>query len=124
MIDSRVGTALAIQPGPLADSDQIDEPTFYVAGEDDGIVFPFLVRNFYNDSDHIPAVCGELRGAHHFTPVGNGGGFRGPTTAWLRHWPMDDPNARTEFFGPSCGFCSDPKWSDWRRNAKALQIPG
>ncbi|MGP4029236.1 poly(ethylene terephthalate) hydrolase family protein [Actinomadura sp. 3N407] len=123
-VDPRVDTAVGIEPGPLTDPDLIDEPALYMAGEKDSIVFPFMVKALYNDSDHIPAVYAELRGANHLTAAWGGGGFRGPATAWLRHWLMDDPNARTEFFGPSCGLCSDTRWSDWRRNAKALQIPG
>ncbi|MEU5876366.1 acetylxylan esterase [Spirillospora sp. NPDC047279] len=123
--DPRVDTAVPIQPGPLADADNEDEPTFYLAGQNDLIVWPALVKAFYNDSDHLPAVYGELRGAGHLTTVGGAGGFRAPTTAWLRFWLMGDENARGEFFGPGCGYCSNTTlWSGWQRNAKALQIPG
>ena len=44
-------------------TDHEDEPTFYLAGQHDLIVWPALVKAFYNDSDHLPAVYGELRGA-------------------------------------------------------------
>ncbi|GAA3207101.1 chlorophyllase/cutinase-like alpha/beta fold protein [Actinocorallia longicatena] len=122
-IDPRVDTVVAIQPGPLADPDQMDEPTFYLAGQYDVIVFPFLVRAFYNDSDHVPAVYGELRGATHFTTALDGGGFRGPTTAWLRAFLMNDPTAKSAFTGP-CTYCSDTTtWSDWHRNPKAQSLP-
>jgi hypothetical protein len=58
--------------------------------------------------------------------VGDGGGFRGMTTAWFRFWLMGDEQARGEFFGPAatCGICTDPAWSDVRRNTRALAIPG
>ncbi|MFJ7071356.1 alpha/beta hydrolase family protein [Streptomyces sp. NPDC098781] len=124
-IDPRVDTAVPIQPGPLADADNMDEPVFYLAGEDDLIVWPVLVKAFYNDSDHVPAVYGEVRGAGHLSSIGDGGAFRAPVTAWLRYWLMGDENARGMFFGPGCGYCVDSAlWSDWRRNARAEQIPG
>ena len=123
--DSRVDTAVPIQPGPLADPDRMDEPVFYLAGQRDLIVPPALVKAFYGGSDHVPAVYGEARGARHISSIGDGGAFRAPTTAWLRYWLMGDENARGEFFGPSCGYCADTTlWSDWQRNTKAREIPG
>ncbi|MFE5813158.1 alpha/beta hydrolase family protein [Streptomyces sp. NPDC056479] len=124
-IDPRVDTAVPIQPGPIADADNMDEPVFYLAGEDDLIVWPILVKAFYNDSDHVPAVYGEVRGAGHLSSIGDGGAFRAPVTAWLRYWLMGDERARGLFFGPGCGYCLDSAlWSDWKRNARAQQIPG
>lgn len=38
---------------------------------------------------------------------------------------MGDEQARGEFFGPDCGYCSDTDlWSDWERNARARAIAG
>jgi hypothetical protein len=37
---------------------------------------------------------------------------------------MGDEQARGRFFGPGCGLCGDPAWTDVRRNAKALQVAG
>jgi hypothetical protein len=124
-IDPRVDTAVPIQPGPLADPDTMDEPVFYLAGQQDRIVWPVLVKAFHNDSDHVPSVYGEVRGAGHLSSLADGGAFRGPVTAWFRYWLMGDESARAMFFGPDCGYCADTSlWSDWRRNAKAEQIPG
>ena len=124
-IDDRVDTAVAIQPGPLNDVDLIDEPVLYLAGQADAIVWPAIVRAMYEDADHVPAEYLELRGATHFGTAINGGDMRGPSTAWLRYWLLDDPNARTEFFGASCGYCTDTQqFSDFDRNDLARQIPG
>lgn len=123
-IDPRVDTVVAIQPGPLNDVDDIDEPVLFLAGQFDAIVWPILVKGMYNDADHVPAVYAELRGATHFGTGITGGDMRAPSTAWLRYWLLDDPNARAEFFGPNCGFCSDRQFSDFRRNGLAGQIPG
>lgn len=124
-IDPRVDTAVPIQPGPLADPDTMDEPVFYLAGQQDRIVWPALVKAFHHDSDHVPSVYGEVRGAGHLSSIADGGAFRGPVTAWFRYWLMGDESARAMFFGPNCGYCVDTSlWSDWRRNAKAEQVPG
>ncbi|MCX5395191.1 acetylxylan esterase [Streptomyces sp. NPDC006482] len=124
-IDPRVDTAVPIQPGPLADPDLMGEPVFYLAGQRDLTVWPALVKAFYRDSSHVPAVYGEVRGAGHLSSIGDGGEFRAPTTAWLRFWLMGDERARGMFFGADCTYCvDDDLWSGWSRNTKALQIPG
>jgi pimeloyl-ACP methyl ester carboxylesterase len=115
--DSRIDTIVPIQPGPLADIDSVHVPAFLMAGQDDSIVFPALVRYFYNDADHIPAIYGEIRDADHFTIVGDPGPFAAPTTAWFRFHLMGDAEARPEFHGSACGICTDTRtWSDVRRN--------
>ncbi|GAB2503629.1 alpha/beta hydrolase family protein [Nocardiopsis aegyptia] len=122
--DPRVDTILPIQPGPLADIDDVDVPAFLMAGQRDSIVFPWLVKRFYGDADHIPAIYGEVRGANHLTVVGDPGPFAAPTTAWFRLHLMGDQAAYPEFFGPDCGICTDDEtWSDVRRNALADQFP-
>ncbi|MFE0153244.1 acetylxylan esterase [Nonomuraea sp. NPDC059007] len=117
--DPRVDTILPIQPGPLADIDAVRGPAFLMAGQYDSIVWPALVKAFYNDADHIPALYGEVRGADHITVAGDPGPFAAPTTAWFRLQLMDDPEARPVFYGPDCGICTDRRtWSDVRRNPR------
>lgn len=120
--DPRIDTILPIQPGPLADIDDVHVPALLLAGQKDSIVFPFLVKAFYDDADHIPAVYGELRGADHFTVVGDPGPFAAPTTAWFKAHLMGDQAARAQFFGAGCGICTDSgTWSDVRRNGLVAQ---
>ncbi|WP_405717044.1 alpha/beta hydrolase family protein [Streptomyces sp. NBC_00046] len=120
--DPRIDTILPIQPGPLADIDDVHVPALLLAGQKDSIVFPFLVKAFYNDADHIPAIYGELRGADHLTVVGDPGPFAAPTTAWFKAHLMGDQTARAQFFGADCGICTDSgTWSDVRRNGLASQ---
>lgn len=122
--DPRIDAILPIQPGPLANINAVHVPALLLAGEKDSIVFPFLVKAFYNAADHIPALYGEVRGADHFTVVGDPGPFAAPTTAWFRAQLMGDQAARTQFFGPGCGICTDTAtWSDVRRNDLALNVP-
>ncbi|BAG18832.1 hypothetical protein SGR_2003 [Streptomyces griseus subsp. griseus NBRC 13350] len=122
--DPRVDTVLPIQPGPLADIDAVRGPALLLAGQRDSIVLPALVKAFYNAADHIPALYGEVRGADHFTVVGDPGPFAAPTTAWFRAHLMGDRAAHAQFFGPGCGICADTAtWSDVRRNSRALSVP-
>ncbi|MGW1438498.1 alpha/beta hydrolase family protein [Streptomyces griseus] len=122
--DPRVDTVLPIQPGPLADIDAVRGPALLLAGQRDSIVLPALVKAFYNAADHIPALYGEVRGADHFTVVGDPGPFVAPTTAWFRAHLMGDRAAHAQFFGPGCGICADTAtWSDVRRNSRALSVP-
>lgn len=123
-VDPRVDTVVAIQPGPLNDPGQLRKPALFLAGQFDAIVWPVLVKAMYNAVDQVPAEYAELRGATHFGTGITGGDMRGPSTAWLRYWLMDDANARAEFFGPNCGYCTDSKqFSDFRRNGLATRIP-
>ncbi|MCX5403152.1 acetylxylan esterase [Streptomyces sp. NBC_00335] len=120
--DPRIDTILPIQPGPLANINEVHVPALLLAGQKDSIVFPFLVRAFYDAADHIPAVYGELRGADHFTVVGDPGPFAAPTTAWFKAHLMGDQAARAQFFGAGCGICTDSgTWSDVRRNGLVAQ---
>jgi dienelactone hydrolase len=123
--DSRVGTTIPIEPGPQGSIGALHGPMFILAGQVDFIVPPaLLVIPRYNQATQIPAIYGELAGASHFTPVGDGGGFRGAMTAWFRFWLMGDEQARPVFFGTSCQLCTDRAWSDVRRNTLARGIPG
>ena len=58
---------------------------------------------------------GERRYVSHFEPVGDGGAYRGPSTAWFRLQLMDDQSARGTFYGALCSLCSSLLWSVDRR---------
>ncbi len=123
--DPRVTTTIPIEPGPQGRTSALKGPSFFLGGQFDTIVIPaLLVIPRYRATEQVPAIYGELGNATHFTPVGDGGGFRGAITAWFRFWLSGDERARAEFFGASCGLCRDAAWSDVRRNAKALAVPG
>lgn len=123
--DPRVDTTVPIQPGPQGTIDLLHGPMFILAGQYDTTVWPeLLVKPRYRDADHIVAIYGNLAGATHMTPTGDGGGYRGPITAWFRFHLMGDEEARDEFFGPSCVYCSSPVWTEFLRNAKAQAVPG
>ncbi len=119
--DPRVDTVVPIQPGPFGEHREVGGPIFYLAGQVDLVVAPaLLVYPRYRETGHVPAVYGELAGAGHATPTGNGGGYRGPITAWFRFHLFGDERARGLFFGPDCGYCDAAEWSRFERNAKAV----
>ncbi|MFD9887880.1 acetylxylan esterase [Amycolatopsis sp. NPDC059027] len=125
--DARISATIPIEPGPQGSIGALHSPMFILGGQADIIVSPpLLVIPRYNQATQIPAIYGELAGATHFTPVGDGGGFRGAITAWFRFWLMGDEQARPVFFGPasSCQLCNDQAWSSVRRNKKAEAVPG
>jgi hypothetical protein len=123
--DPRVSTVVPIQPGPFGEHRRLHGPVFYLAGQLDLVVSPLLlVYPRYQESGHVPAVYGELAGADHTEPTGNGGGYRGPVTAWLRFHLLADEQARPMFFGPQCTYCAAPEWSRFERNDRALAISG
>ncbi|WP_018653792.1 chlorophyllase/cutinase-like alpha/beta fold protein [Actinomadura flavalba] len=123
--DARVDAVLPIQPGPLANPGAVTKPTLYLAGQNDKVVQPGWVRGDYNASSNRPAAYGELRGADHLAPTGNGGPFRGISTAWLYFVLRGDAGARAMFGGPSCGYCTDTALlSAWQRNAKFVTFAG
>jgi pimeloyl-ACP methyl ester carboxylesterase len=121
--DPLVTTTVPIEPGPLGSVPALRGPVFFLGGQFDTIVPPaLLVVPRYQAASHVPAIYGELAGATHFTPAGDGGGFRGAITAWFRFWLMGDERARSVFFGPGCTLCADPAWSNVLRNGKALGV--
>ncbi|MQY05822.1 poly(ethylene terephthalate) hydrolase family protein [Actinomadura macrotermitis] len=122
--DPRIITSVPIQPGGRADPSRLHGPTLYLAGQYDVIVSPASVRSLYESSGQVPAIYAERAGATHFTPLGDGGDYRGITTAWFRLQLMGDERARGLFFGDHCGICSSPAWPVVTRNAKAEQVPG
>ena len=122
--DPRVGYTLPIQPAP-GDESRLHGPTFYLAGRLDTIVVPeLMVKPMFESSDHIVALYGNLLVAQHLDPGVDGGPYRGAMTAWLRFELMGDEAARGLFYGPSCGYCDDPQWYEFLRNAKAEAVPG
>lgn len=119
--DSRVTVSAPFQPytlglGHRASSQRNQSgPMFLMTGGSDTIAAPGLnARPVFNNAN-VPVFWGELRGAGHFEPVGNAGGYRGPSTAWLRYHLMDDQNAESTFYGSRCGLCTDRNWTVERK---------
>lgn len=117
--DPRVTTMFPIQGNGNAVG--VDSALF-LAGETDP--FSGTMLDAYNAAT-VPAAFAELAGAGHLVPLGDGGGFRGTSTAWARWHLMGDATAAAQFQGDSCGLCTSGDWSDYRANAQLQALdPG
>jgi hypothetical protein len=117
--DPRIDTTYPVQGGSAAPP---RGPAIFFAGETDPLAAGN--RTAFEAASGIPAAYAELAGAGHLVPLGNGGGFRGPTTAWVRWHLMGDSTARGQFVGATCGLCNSPTWSEYEANALLQQLGG
>jgi len=85
-------------------------PLLLLSGSLDALVNPTLNHARVYSDTNVPVFWAILSGVTHFEPVGNGGGFRGITTAWFMYQLMGDEQAATGFEGPNCGYCSASQW--------------
>ena len=119
--DDRVSVTAPIQPytiglghDPASQQNQ-KGPMFLMSGGGDTIAFPYLNAQPVYTRANVPVFWGERRYVPHFEPVGDGGAYRGPSTAWFRYHLMDDETARSTFYGRFCGLCTSYLWSDQRK---------
>ena len=119
--DDRVSVTAPIQPytnglghDPASQQNQ-KGPMFLMSGGGDTIAFPYLNAQPVYTRANVPVFWGERRYVTHFEPVGDGGAYRGPSTAWFRYHLMDDETARSTFYGRFCGLCTSYLWSDQRK---------
>jgi hypothetical protein len=120
--DSRVGVIFPLQPWSQ-NQRGLDATSIFFAGGSDSVVSARSVESRYSDVERrIPAAYAELARASHFEPTGNGGGFRGPATAWARWHLMGDADARNEFVGSRCGLCTARNW-DYKHNSLLAALP-
>jgi hypothetical protein len=90
-------------------------PMFLMSGSSDTIASPSANQEPVFRRANVPVFWGTLRGASHFEPMGDFGGYRGPSTAWFAYHLKGDTNARSKFYGSSCGLCNDSNWSVQRK---------
>lgn len=119
--DDRVRATAPIQPYTIGlghnTSSQSKQkgPMFLMSGGSDTIAFPYLNAQPVYNRINQPIFWGERRYVSHFEPVGDGGAYRGPSTAWFRFQLMNDQNARGTFYGTLCSLCTSLQWSVKRR---------
>jgi hypothetical protein len=113
--DVRITTVVPIEPAPGTGT--LKGPLLLLCGGQDTVIVPSTICTplIYNPST-VPTFYGILNAATHTTPAINGGGFRGPTTAWFRLHLMGDENARSLFYGAGCGLCTNAAWTVQRKN--------
>lgn len=119
--DDRVSATAPIQPYTIglghnsASQRNQKGPMFLMSGGGDNIATPYLNAQPVYTRANVPVFWGERRTVSHFEPVGDGGAYRGPSTAWFRYHLMKDETARSTFYGRSCGLCTSTLWSVQRK---------
>lgn len=121
--DDRITATAPMQPYTIGlghdTSSQSNQngPMFLMSGSSDAIAGSTLNQAPVFRRANVPVFWGTLQGAGHFEPMGSAGDFRGPSTAWLRYYLMDDGDAAATFFGNDCILCQS---SDWEVDTKDL----
>jgi len=120
--DERVSVTAPIQPYTIglghdsASQRNQQGPMFLMSGGGDTIAFPYLNAQPVYTRANVPVFWGERRYVSHFEPVGDGGAYRGPSTAWFRYHLMEDETARSTFYGRFCGLCTSVLWTEERKD--------
>ncbi|MNG06829.1 Alpha/beta hydrolase family protein [compost metagenome] len=119
--DDRVRVTAPIQPYTLGlghqSSSQSNQkgPMFLMSGGGDTIAVPYLNAQPVYTRANVPVFWGERKTVSHFEPVGNGGAYRSPSTAWFRYQLMNDQTARSTFYGTLCKLCTSTLWTVKRK---------
>ncbi|PKM05046.1 MAG: alpha/beta hydrolase [Gammaproteobacteria bacterium HGW-Gammaproteobacteria-6] len=114
--DNRITVTAPFQPYVLglghrsSSQSQQNGAMFLMTGSSDTLAGPTLNGRPVFNNANVPVFWGNLRGAGHFEPVGDGGDYRGPSTAWYRFHLMNDGNAEGTFYGSNCSLCTDRDW--------------
>ncbi|MEJ2854244.1 MULTISPECIES: poly(ethylene terephthalate) hydrolase family protein [unclassified Saccharothrix] len=118
--DPRVDAIAPIYPLATTSGSLVRGPALFIAGQNDTIIVPIVVRTPYNQATQVPAIFAEQRGADHYgIPA-----LHGTITSWFRLHLMGDEQARGLYFGPNCTYCTSTFWSVFERNTKAQAVPG
>ncbi|MHA6491995.1 poly(ethylene terephthalate) hydrolase family protein [Pseudomonas borbori] len=119
--DQRVRVTAPIQPYTIGLGHEVSSqrqqqgPMFLMSGGGDTIAIPYLNAQPVYQRANVPVFWGERRLVSHFEPVGSGGEYRSPTTAWFRYHLMDDQSARGTFYGSRCSLCTSFQWTTQRK---------
>lgn len=115
-VDERVATTAPIQGYTLGlghnSSSQARQngPMLLLSGGSDTTVSPSANHAPVFRRANVPVFWATLRGASHFEPVGDGGGYRPITTAWFLFQLNGDTDAAEYFEGANCLYCTDRNW--------------
>ncbi len=115
-VDPRISASAPIEGYTLGlghsrtSHDKQSGPILILSGSADTLVNPNLNHLSLFQDTNVPAFWAILRGASHFQPVGNGGGFRGITTAWFLYQLTGSIDAAPFFEGTNCIYCEDSSW--------------
>jgi len=111
-----------VSPGDEYDVSQLRVPVLFLGGGLDLIISaPWTLRAYY-DQVPGPAALGVRAWAGHLAPTGDGDGFRGYLTAWLRYRLAGDAEAAAAFAGPDPELLRNPAWQ-WQATNHLTPVP-
>jgi len=114
--DPRIATTAPIEGYTLglghssSSHDEQNGPMLILSGSADTLVNPQLNHAGLFRRANVPVFWAIASGATHFEPVGDGGDFRGISTAWFLYQLNGDDDAASKFEGSRCGYCTDQNW--------------
>ncbi|MBR9981078.1 MAG: hypothetical protein KFF50_08630 [Desulfatitalea sp.] len=112
--DPRITCAAPLAPSP-GEIRNVKGPLFLVAGADDTLTTPGMIRLTSYNRATVPTFFGIAKGMDHMSFVGNGGAARGYVTAWFMYYLQNDIYAGEAFLG-RCEICNDANWEVSRKN--------
>lgn len=121
--DPRVGATAPLQPytvglgHDVSSQSQQSGPMLLLSGSLDTWAPPGGNQQPVFDNTNVPVFWATATGADHIeSATGDISVYRGPSTAWFRLHLMDDESARSRFYGPDCGLCTDLGWEIQRKD--------
>ncbi len=117
--DSRITCSVPLM-GTKTGMGSLKSPVLAVAGSNDSIVSPTLVKRIYSGATGT-AIYAELKGATHMAPVGPlpSKEILEYTTAWFRLYLMNEVSLQRVFFSSESGINADKDWSVTSKNIHA-----
>jgi hypothetical protein len=86
-----------------------------LSGSADDNAVPATHQKPVFDETNASVFWATLQGGDHYFSAYNLSGYSEIVLAWFRLQLMGDQNERTKFYGPSCTYCTNTKWTVQRR---------
>lgn len=112
---ARIKVTVPIEGAQAAAARELKGPTFLIAGEIDTLVTPASIESAF-DAITVPAVYGVAMGLDHLMPGRMPDLILKAVVAWFATHLLNDADARSLFYGDSCGLCNDSIWTLKRKN--------
>ncbi len=121
--DPRIRVTAPLQPFTQAGLGGFDQssisaqrgPMLLLSGTFDNNAVPMIHQQPVFDGTNVPVLWAQLVGGDHYTVALGVAAYRPIMLAWFRLHLMADLAQRPLFYGPSCGLCTDGKWTVARK---------
>lgn len=82
-----------------------------LSGSNDDNAVPATHQKPVFDETNVPVFWATLVGGDHYFSAYGLSGYRDIALAWFRLQLMGDEGERAKFYGPSCAYCTNAKWT-------------